>query len=247
MERKTIKLNMRDAVLKTEAEINYGRKGFFIDTEFGKLGIEINPFRELDPLHPVSLFSWEQSPDTQWAISHRNNDADYYVGINIFGIKNSDKMAMIEAISRAMLFDSGFVDPEDNIIQAMIVCYLTNYEEANITINSMVSDYRECHLNGLIKMASMSAPIETVIREMFQLKMNSGRDIIDMGSELLAVQRNAGRVPENFFNDKYCEEVFGILLYARMKQERSLESSLKNIINFNTPASKLNKAIAINE
>lgn len=234
MKTKAIKMNMRSAVLYATAQINDGKRGFFLTTEFGKVGVEINSFSQVDPLHPVEVLDWQQGPETMWAMHNKDADADYYVSIDIFDSELLDHMAIVEAFSRVMLKDGGFEEPDDNIIQAMIQCYLINYDETKVTINSMVSEYIETKMGtiGIVSRKRMFLPVQAVIREMFQLKISSGEEVIQMGEELLKGYRNAGKISAEYFNDKYCEQVFGIFLYARMKQEKNFDETLSNIVNF---------------
>lgn len=247
---KTVKMNMRSAVLYVTSQVNDGKTGFFLTTEFGKIGVEVNSSPQVDPLHPVIVIPWQQSPETVWALTNKDADADYYVSINIFQTEVADHMAIIEALSRVMLKDGGFDDPEDNIIQAMILCYMQNYDEVNVTVNSMVSDYTSTHMGpalGLLSKSKMFAPVQIVVREMFQQKIAAGDDVIQMGTELLRMYKNSGKIDANYFFDNYCEEVFGIFLYARMKQERNLESTLQNIINFKGINNPAQNQIAVNK
>lgn len=248
-ESKAIKMNMRSAVLAATAQINNGKRGFFLTTEFGEIGVEVNASTQIDPLHPTIILPWQQSPETMWTVANKNTDADYYASINIFETEVADHMAIIEALSRVMLKDGGFDDVPDNIIQAMIICYMRNYDGVNVTINSMVSDYVSTHMGpalGIISKTKMFEPVEIVVREMFQQKISAGTDVIDMGEELLKVYKSSGKIDPDYFFDKYCEEVFGIFLYARMKQEKSLEATLQNIVNFKGSA-KQNNQLAVND
>lgn len=226
--KKSIKMNIRNAVLYTEGCINLGRNGFFLDTEFGKIGVEINPFKEMDPLHPVLLVEWEQSPITSWATDKGNSNADYYVGINIFEKHALDHMAIIEAMSRVMLYHTGITEPDDRVINALIWAYMNNYDENHLTINSMMAEYVTTHI-GL--MARNMLSVQSVVRELFQQRLDSANDIIEVGNELLL---SYNKQEDTEFIDRYSEEVFGILLYINMMIKRNNETVLQNVVGFKT-------------
>lgn len=236
-----IRMNMRSAVLYAESQINSGKEGFFVNTEFGKVGVEINPFHDIDPFHPAVVLPWEESPETLWAIKSRNIDADYYLGINIFETEVSDHMAIIEGFTMVMMMNSGFTNIQDNIINAAVSSYINNYDERNITINAMSHDYIITHMNT---MAKGMKSVQMIVRELFQQKIDAGKDVIEIGSDLLKSYKDSGKIPEGFFNDKYCEEIFGIMIYANMKQEKNVSTVLSNIINFNIEEKH---SIAVNE
>lgn len=228
MKNKAIKMNIRNAVLYTEGCINLGRNGFFLDTEFGKIGVEVNPFKEMDPLHPVLIVEWEQSPMTSLAVDKRNSKADYYVGINIFEKRALDHMAIIEAMSRVMLYHTGITEPDDRVVNALIWAYMNNYDESNITINSMMAEYVTTHI-GLVARNMLS--VQYVVRELFQQRLDSANDIIEVGNELLL---SYNKQEDTEFIDKYSEEVFGILLYINMMTKRNTETVLQNVVGFKT-------------
>lgn len=226
--KKSIKMNIRNAVLYTEGCINLGRNGFFLDTEFGKIGVEVNPFKEMDPFHPVLIVEWEQSPMTSWAADKKNSNADYYVGINIFEKRALDHMAIIEAMSRVMLYHTGITEPDDRVINALIWAYMNNYDQNKLTINSMMAEYVTIHI-GL--MARNMLSVQSVVRELFQQRLDSANDIIEVGAELLL---SYNKQEDTEFIDKYSEEVFGIFLYINMITKRNTETILQNVVGFKT-------------
>jgi hypothetical protein len=238
-----VKMNIRSAVLYSEVQINSTKDldGFFIETEFGKVGMEINPSQMIDPFHPVMLLTWQQSPDTPWALANKSAIADYYVAINIFGSTTMDHMAIIEAFSRVMLKDSGFGDPDDNIIQAMISCYMNNYDCQTVTINMLVSDYIHTHMNMVPVKDKIMLPVQSLVREVFQQKIDAGADVLSFGNDLYRLYKDNGELPETNFIDSYSEDIFKIFLYAKMKKERNLDDIIRNISRNNnvTPNTNL--------
>lgn len=246
MKRKnTIKMKMRSAVLYTASQINNGKTGMFVSTEFGKIGVEINSQSQIDPFHPVDILLWEQAPDTRFTHNNRNIDADYYLSINIFDDPVMDHMAIIEGISRCMLYNVGITDPPENAIQAMIISYIIHYDESVVTVNQLVNEYVNTHMNFAIRSFNS---VQTVIREMFQQKIEAGKDVIEMGLELLQIYNMTNLTPDDYFIDEYSKEVFGILLFCHMKQKKSLDGILNNIIAFQRRDKAINQSlIAVNK
>lgn len=235
-------MNIREAVLYSESRISAGMTGFFVNTDFGKVGVEINPFHTIDPLHSITILTWEQCPETMWAVKHKDSDADYYVGINIFAKSIMDHSNVIEAFSRVMLFNLGIQDPSDNAVNAMVESYKMNYDETMPTINSMMAEYCLTHMNMAVRGFQS---VQTVVREMIQQRIDTARDIIDIGKELLGAYINNNAIPEESFVDKYSEEVFGVLLYCHMRNKKDMDSVLANIISFKDRESQELQRIAV--
>lgn len=239
---KTVNMKMREAVLYSESRINAGLSGFFVNTEFGKVGVELNPFHTIDPLHAVTILTWEQCPETMWAVKHKDSNADYYVGINVFGKSIMDHNSVIEAFSRVMLFNMGIEEPSDNAVNAMVESYKMNYDETTPTINSMMAEYCMTHMN----MAARNfQSVQAVVREMIQQRLETARDVIDIGQELLGVYVTNNEIPNDYFVDKYSENVFGILLYCHMRNKKNMDGVLAKIVSFKELESQQAKRIAV--
>lgn len=68
------KLELREAISKAVLKIHAGYCGFFVDTEFGLVGIEVRR-------HQEGPMRWYESPATKFTMDNRMVKANYYISI----------------------------------------------------------------------------------------------------------------------------------------------------------------------
>lgn len=220
-----IPMRIRTAVQAVEKELNRGSKGTIINTEFGMLGIEFHDVKGgmmIDPLHPVNIVPWSESPGTFWVKSNRKENLDYYVNIDIYNSSITDHLAVIEALSRVMMMRLGFNDPNEKIINAMVTCFTTNYDEVDETVDTLSDEYMFNYMGQFIR---KRADVNLVVREMIMNKQELAKEVIKIG-EMLCEQVSRD---ENSFYDLYSKQIWGIYLYALQEEQQSLSHKVKNL------------------
>lgn len=230
MELKTnqIKMNMREAVLYAEAQFNDGINAFFINSEFGKIGIEANGCSLNNPLHPTLAFTWKTAPETDWTIANKNTIADYYVSVDIVKSNLSDHLAIIEALSRCMFINLGCQEINDGIIDAAISSFVNYYDEKELTVNALQDEYEKCNLNMICR---RNDAVKIILRELIENRSNTATIVREESIKLLEEYKSTSQIVGEF-SDAYCEQMFAISLYANSEQQKSVDAVSNKLINF---------------
>lgn len=229
-----ITMNIRSAVLYVESQINKGNYTMMVNTDFGRVCFEGNTqANTMDPIHPALVVSWEQAPRTFWVLQNKDQEADYYMEIDVYGNESVDHMSIVEGFIRALLMKSGFSNPRDPVVYGMVLSFIDNYDEKKVLISRLTEDYMNCHMSFFNR---QNASINLVVTEMFQQKVESGRMIISMGNIMLEQYMLAGKLTDEVFNDEFCKEVYGILLYMQVHNEKKVSDTKQNIVGFTQTA-----------
>lgn len=232
------KMGIRSAVSYAEAQIMSERKGFFVNSEFGRIAFECNGFVDNSPLHPVVIMPWTEAPGTQWAKAQQNEDCQMYISIDTYDSELSDHLTVIEAMSRAMFMSLGFEDSiPDEVVDAAVQIYIQNYDSLVLTINEMEDEFFRNHVNwfrGTMAPNKTKDLIHVLVKELFTIRLDAANRIVAKARTLVEDCIRTGKVSEDTFQDDYSKEIYGLLLYINGNQKEQaelLENRLEDFSN----------------
>lgn len=207
-------LDMRTAVTYTENGILAGNKSFFVDTEFGRVGIECDP-RDYEPENTVEVCNWEDAPGTRWAMKHRNRNADFHAIIIPGKSKYSTHVRVIEAMSRCLMLRVFDEEVSDDVVDAAIKVYITDVDGKTMTTNALEKEYS---INNLSVVVRNDPGVRNIVRELVTRRDNDASAILEAGRKLSQTNRN-GWNPNmiwNFEEGYYRDMMYVILFVAEM-------------------------------
>lgn len=232
---KQSKMGIRSAVSYAEAQLLSGHKGFFVNSEFGRIAFECNGFVNNSPLHPIVIVNWQDAPGTSWCKLQQGEDCQYYVSIDAYDSELSDHLAVVEAFSRAMFMSLGFGDTvPDEVVDAAVQIYVQNYDETVLTINEMEEEFFNNHVNffrGTMAINKTKDLIHVLVKELFQIRLDAANKIVNRAVTLVDDCIRSGKVSESSFQDVYSKEIYGLLLYLNGSQKaaaKELENRLED-------------------
>lgn len=229
--KKTLTMDIRTAVSATEVEILRNNGGFFIDTDFGRVCIETNADKSINPVHPVTVVPWSEAPDSPFAVDKCENDqADYWASINVFGSQITDHLSIIEIFIRMMFHSLGITDTGDDLVDAAVYLYVASYDSYSININMIEKEFRKNHLRK-IKRGNKQV-MQSIIRELFLKKIESAERVYRQSEKLLKQYLEDDKREVNFY-DEFCRELFGIILYANRRVKEENARSYKMLVAYN--------------
>lgn len=230
MERRNlIKMNMRTAVMYTESMINSDKSGFFINTDFGgRIGIEVNAFADNKPLHPTVVTLWKDAPGTNWCRMNSKEDCDFYAAIDQGESELINHLAVIEALTKCTFMRLGCINITDDIIDAAVAIFVTNYDNDQITINSLEDEILSTSVNGI---ARKMGCVQELARELIEARVSSANRVFQRSTEIMNRYKETSKIIGEFY-DKYCEQLFSIALYANDEQRKAADIMSANLINF---------------
>lgn len=123
-----VKLDIVAAVNSACNEIHVGAVGFFVDTEFGYIPIQV--FHHKPTMTGSYTTRWEDAPATKWVMENRNGKYNWYVSINY--IQGQDKvltkMQLIKEFSSIMYRSLNHdIAPKDIDLETLVNSYIHSF------------------------------------------------------------------------------------------------------------------------
>lgn len=222
-----VQLDMETSVVFVENTINGTDNGFFIYTDFGKIGIESSP-KDCDVFASVIVNPWQTAPATKWAMKHSHAKCDFHVIIEKGKTKFTTHLRVIEALSRCMLMHI-FEDPISvDVANAAVKVYLTDIDRKTTTINAMEKEWATNELN---LMSRNDPAVLEILRELITRRDIESTRIIEVGQKLSTSFRN-GWNPELIyrFSEGYYRDILYVILYVAETTSKSI-SLYVNIVD----------------
>lgn len=214
-------LNLQDSVKYVERKILNGNRGFFVLTEFGKIGIEIVS-SEYDPLYPVEVCSWIEAPASPWAFKNRGVKADTYVSIgeSVDGSRLSIHMRSIEAVCRSFIIHhTDISNLTRDMIDVIIKMYCMCYDGKEPSLNKLESEFCRVNLSPFTRGDIM---VKEIARELLRRRCEEVTRIMNESQKLM---KESGYDLLTSYSDDFHKGLCGILMYAKKKVlERELVS-----------------------
>lgn len=229
--RVAVALDMRTAVNYAEVQMLQGVGAFFVDTDFGRICIETNAFNKVNPVRPVAVFPWSEAPDTNFAVERKDDSADWWASVDIYGAQLTDHLSIIEVFTRAMFMHLGYTDIEESIVDAAVYMYVTAYDPFSINVNAMEREFRRSHLKPLRLHGAKSRVMQAVVRELFIRKIEAAERVYQRSHKQLAVYMKENKTT---FFDEYCQGLFGIILYANYEQKERSMYNYQRLVDLDT-------------
>lgn len=179
---------------------------FFVTTTFGKIAVEVPD--EFDPMHPIEVYTWKETPQTKWCMKHKNANADLYVslGVNDRERKTFVHLKAIEIVHRCFFLRCLGIDIGEDVADAAVVAYLKNIERRNITDNFIESEFCKIHFNPIMRNDSM---VRNMVRDMIQRRTEAARKVLKYGDALIKMNTNCVS-----FVTTYNRDIFSIVCYV---------------------------------
>lgn len=216
-------LDMITAVEYCENAINAGNDGFFMNTEFGKIAVETNP------IHRVFVTAWASAPDTRWAYSNRDNDADWYVMIRKGKTKFATHSRVLEALSTCLLMSIFNEAPMPKVVDAAIMTYLKNVDEKLPGINMLEHEYAHSNISVISRHDSST---HLLIREHIITRWDAAEDVINEGNVIVNHQKYGCKLHMLFsYKEKYYQDLMAIILY--MARNIAMRDRISISMDFN--------------
>lgn len=201
-------LDMVTAVEYCENAINAGNTGFIMNTEFGRIGVELSIDKDMDR---VTVNEWCNAPNTRWAMIHRNINCDYHVIILKGKTKYVTHSRVIEALSVCLLMNIFHEEPSQKVIDSAIMIYLQHIDKRLPPVNMLQHEYAANNINPI---ARVDSSVHYVIRELITTRWNSAEEVMDIGRKLTRSPRH-GWTPDmiSLYNEGYYQDFVAIILY----------------------------------
>lgn len=214
-------LDMETSVKLVEKSIKAGESGFFIDAEFGRVGIEVTP-KDYIPTETVEVERWINAPGTRWAMKHRNKRADYHVIIEKGKTEFCNHVRVVQALSRCMLlrvFDEEIVNEE--VIDAAVKVFMADVDGKVPSVNTMEREYG---INILGPLVRNDLGVRDLIRDHVVRRDNDAQRVLDIGLRLSETHKN-GWNPRAIgnFTDGYYRDMMYVILYVAELTSRNID------------------------
>lgn len=219
---RTIKLRIRESVLFSEKKINQGETHFFLDTEFGKIGMEVNPSHEINPNHSALVVPWILAPETTWTKAEKES-ADIYASVDLFGTFKMDYQTIIEVFIRSIFLNMELYVTDD-IIDAGIKMYLEEYEFTSYSIQSLTNEYLKSQFNLITR---NNPAVKSLVKELLTMRNERAELVINQSDRLISFSP----IMESQMHDKFSYRVFGLILYTRKQNGDDLKLADDKIRN----------------
>lgn len=208
-----------------ENSLNAGLNGFFVLSDIGMIGVEINNSIMYDPMSPVEVFPWVHAPRTQWAMRERYRKASYYMSLPAPASRTSTHLHVVEGIVRCMFHSILGFDPDSRIIDTGIIAYERHNCNKTWTINAIEKEFCNLNLNIITR---NDAVVKMLVRDMITRRIVDSEEIIRESKKLLDTYEDIGD------KDGFYQEIFGLVLYiVKRSPERikDMNQELVNLIN----------------
>lgn len=211
---------LTEAMDQVQILIEAKRKGFRLDTEFGRLVIEIVPYNY--PLwEPVEVTRWVTAPETRFTSALMNTSADFYISIGDNGKSPTyRRIHIITALLKALLLSCvhGADDIPEDILDGAVTLYLQQNEGKVYPQAYLEREFKSTNLDRY-RRAVLNDDLFT--RNMTTRMMHARRVMLE--SEVVLKQyRNSCYSSSPDF--KYIENIvgegmLGIILYIASRNE----------------------------
>lgn len=204
---KTNKMDIATAIEFTENAVLAGKLGFFVNTEFGKIAFEVEAGVINDPTMSVLACSWQDAPQTKWAVENSDKNCEWYCSIARVKSKFSIHMYVTEALIRCILMKCIGTDVDDTVVDAAVASYLSMYENRQLTVNYIEKEFVRVHYNLI---TSKDPMVQLVTRDWIIRRINDCNRVLSQTRKLMR-QNQDKRID---FIDDFAEMIWGLTMYS---------------------------------
>ena len=201
-------LEMNEAIDFIEKAINAGNSDIVVNTEFGKLVIDVN-YEDYGPNETVIVEDWNTAPVTDFNMTHRNCNIDYYVCITNPVSELNLHLLIIEAMYRVMIKCFLCVDIDHDIANAAVMIHRLEIEGKLLTVNMLYHDFLKHRINKITRHDSM---VQYLVRQHVQTRFQNAKALIQNSSKLYHSAVHFGVYQDNA-DSKYTRQIFGLMIY----------------------------------
>lgn len=212
------------AVEFIENAIMVGKSGFTLNTEFGKVGVEINNVFE----DTIIVVPWIDAPDTRWAMKYRRSNNDFYMAIRPGKTEAMTHARVIMAVSKAVLMTTfKDVDMPEDVVDAAIKAFMIGNENYVPSLNASCEDWAIEFMNPIVRRESS---VKNLIRELIIRRDEAANKVLIRSEDILR-NRCGAKMLSSLSTDPYRRSMAGIMMY--MHEDLHRNATLHVIINDN--------------
>ena len=217
------RLGLKEMIEHIESSIINGEEDIAINTEFGRLVVEVD-HDNYGPETNVVIDDWSFAPaSTKLNYSISGFKADYYVCICNPVSTLSLHLKVVEAVYRIMFKHILSIDVDEAIVDAAIMIHRHDIENKSLTVNSLVNDFTKNVMSRFIRNNDM---VQWLVRDHFERKLSDAKLIIEAGCELF--DKEYSILWQNFIHpDEYNRKMFGLILYVSKAEGINLYNETK--------------------
>lgn len=202
-------MEMVESIRFIERNVEIGNNDIIMDTEFGRLVIEVN-YEDYGPEARVIVEDWSDAPDTRFNMMNLNCKADFYVCICNPSSGLTLHLRAIEAMYKVMFRSMLRVAISDDIADAAILIHRYEQEGKQLTLNMLVHDFSRHNLNMMVRGNDM---VQYLVRDHFERRLSTAKQIIAESCEMFDNEALRGMY-HCVSMDNYSRQIFGLMIYV---------------------------------
>ena len=202
-------MEIQEIIRFIEKNIEIGNTDLIIDSEFGKIVIDVN-YEDFGPEHRVFVEDWSDAPDTRFNMMNLNCKADFYVCICNPSSGLTLHLRVVEAMYRVMFKSMLRVDISDEVADAAILIHRYEQEGKHLTTNMLVHDFCKYNLNMMVRNNDM---VQYLVRDHFEKRLAVAKKIVAESCEMFDREALRG-IYRTVSMDNYSRQIFGLMIYV---------------------------------
>jgi hypothetical protein len=196
-----------------------GNSEVIVDTEFGKLFIEVNT-EDYGPEVSVIVNEWTVTPNA-FGTNNIKCKIDYYACIANPTSPLNLHMKVLEAIYKVMFLKLLKVKVSDDIIDAAILIHRYENEGRPLTINMLVNDFCKHNISIFARNDDM---VKYLVHNMFENRINAAKRILKECASIFDYRIDGRSACINNCSN-YHRQMIGLMIYAGKKVGVEVQSN----------------------
>lgn len=176
---RTRPVDIPTAVRIIEKYIKAGEYGFFVETDFGRVAVEIT-YEEFDRNNQIHVCAWSDAPATGWCLDNRDEQADVYVNVGL-RVKNSDMathLRVVEAVTRVAMSHFMGHNLSQEKVDAGIISYVRYVDENEPTLNALEEEFCKVNLPIITRRNEI---VRDLVRQNIKNRIRNAENEINVG------------------------------------------------------------------
>lgn len=169
-----LKLDINTAVNYAAKEIHLGARGFFLNTQFGYIPIEVVNAKPV--IGGSYTLSWKNAPATEWVLRNRQGDYKWYVSINYTNGQDMilTKMQILHELCYIIYSSIKATAPTEEELMVLMDSYMQSYEKYNtdMSADTFIKEYVRSNFSGKIQFGSATASMRQEVKRGIDLQKN---------------------------------------------------------------------------
>lgn len=209
--------NLQESVEYIHTCIKAGKGGFLMQTEFGKVVVEIFTYG-YDIFDPVDVVEWTYAPNTRFCLDNADVSADYYMSIGDCGKSSLLRhIHIVQAMIKLLFMNCLHQKVDQKVYDAAVTLYLKEFENKNLSQNLLEKEFGKCNLSLIQKSSKL---IDAMLSNLILMRVENAQDVIKESDMILKQYKNTYHFvsPDlQYVEEHICEPILGVLLYVASK------------------------------